>query len=157
MLIAIPILYLSLLLGVSVYYWNRFKKLGANKTFNFRITDIWAAMAALAPTITTVSIILKENEVRGWQSGDAYGMAVLLIFLGVSQIVGLFLGRIHIELPPNRGAQSAWESAVSIFTGGWIGILMPMIFPILPLILIGSSLYYFDKWGTKLPPEPEER
>ena len=124
------ILYQFLLGGLAFYFWRRFKKECVGKAFNFRITDIWAAMAAFSPTFITFSYTLKDIETRGWQRGDIGILWLVLLVLGASQLVGLLIGRIHIELPPHRGARTARQSAVSIVAGGLIGLFFPVVFAI---------------------------
>lgn len=124
----VSIVYALGLVFIAFHYWKRFKKESAAGCFNFRITDIWAAMAAIAPTFFIVTVLIEENESRGWQRGDLLSVAILLLVLGVSQLVGLFVGRIRIELPPRSGARTAWESAVSIVAGGLLGLLFSFAF-----------------------------
>ena len=152
-----PLLYVSFyfaLLGIIAYdYWRRFKEDGAAKAFNFRITDIWAATVALTPTFVIASFIITENDHRGWQRGDELGTTALLLVLAGSQVVGLLIGRVHVELPPHRGARSACASAISIVAGGLIGLLFPSAFVfvalypvLLPLFLVAIYYAFLRRW-----------
>jgi len=145
--------YFALLSIIAHDYWRRFKEDGAAKAFNFRITDIWAGIVALTPTFLIASFMIAENDHRGWQRGDEFGTTLLLIFLAGSQIVGLLIGRVHIELPPHRGARTAWASAISIVAGGLIGLLIPSAFIIaalypvtLPVFLVAIYYAFLRRW-----------
>lgn len=114
---------------IARHYLLKLKRSGAAKTFNFRITDIWAAMVGLAPTIATLIAMLEDGPVgRGLQTGEVLSIAAFVGIMAGGQVVGLIIGRIHIELPPHSGAQTAMDSAISIVTGALIGLFLPILY-----------------------------
>jgi uncharacterized membrane protein YjfL (UPF0719 family) len=116
------------------HYWGRFRKL--DRKFNYRITDIWAAMIGLAPTIALFTLILSEAERPDFSLENNWGGVAMLIALLTFQVAGLIAGRVNIELPPHSGAQSGWESGISIVTGALLGMLaLALCFPVMMILL----------------------
>jgi hypothetical protein len=67
------------------------------------------------------SSFLMRSKVN-WSSDWIWLAWVLSMVL--FQIAGLVAGRINIELPPHRGAETAMASAISIVTGALFGLLV---------------------------------
>src|SRR5262245_58545957 len=133
------VLYPAVLLLIARYYWKRFKQDGAAKAFNFRITDIWAAMAGLSPTIVIASLMLEDSMKAGFNVRDILGTLFIVALLWFGQVAGCFVGRVHLELPPHQGATSTLDSAISIFTGAWIGLFFPFCY----ILLVGTITEYY--------------
>lgn len=116
---SVIIAYYVLLLAFGLYWWKKFRLQRASTPFNFHITDIWAAMLGLVP-----SMLIAANAMKDWEKGVVGAFAGLLILIVPAQILGLIVGRTHIEMPPHSGAQNAFQSGVSILTGALFGILI---------------------------------
>jgi len=78
-------------------------------------------MVGLAPSWALITVCAKQAQPNFAQPREAIFACILI---AVSQIAGLFVGRIDIELPPHAGARSAWDSAVSIITGALLGLVL---------------------------------
>lgn len=104
------------------HYWLQFQRVG--RRFNYRITDIWAAMLGIAPSIVAATVFLSSTESPNFRWEQARGPLLSIVALAVFQIAGLAVGRIDIELPPHFGARNGFESGVSIVTGALIGLLV---------------------------------
>lgn len=88
-----------------------FRKTG--KTFNYRITDLWTATLCLSPLFYCLTRIPDAR--------DANILAMTCAFSLTGTLGGLVVGRLHIEIPPHKGAATWFASSVSIFTGAIIG------------------------------------
>jgi len=111
--------YFVLLLAFSLYWWKKFRIHRASMSFNFRITDIWAAILGLMPSVLLASYAIQEFE-----RDKSLNFALFVLLLVPAQIVGLLMGRTHIEMPPHTGAKNAFDSGVSILAGAMFGILL---------------------------------
>ena len=62
------------------HYWRKFRLL--NRRFNYRITDIWAAMVGLSPSMILAAIVTQHkfsaNELMTWIAAIA-GLAMFQI------------------------------------------------------------------------------
>lgn len=133
--------YAAFLFFVARHYWRRFKKEGAgSKTFNYRITDIWAATLALTPTLLILSFLIKGIEARSLPPGDDYGFAMLVLFLGGGQLTGIFVGRICGDLPLWGGRRTDWDSASLIVAAGFMGVFLPMIY-VFGTLIVGTVIF----------------
>lgn len=104
------------------HYWQKFRLL--NRRFNYRITDIWAAMLGLSPTMIMAAIVneqkLSPKDLIFWITGT--------IALAIVQIGGLAAGRMDIEIRESElGPVNAMSSAISIVTGALLGLLFGFI------------------------------
>ena len=127
------VIYLTLLtIGASlfvIHYWSKFRLL--NRRFNYRITDIWAAMFGLAPTMLATANLHELSQAFQFSNGVIYVIGVAFF-----QIAGLAAGRMDLEIrehEPEIGPITAWSSAVSIVAGAYIGLLAAIL--ALPLIV----------------------
>ncbi|MCK6470372.1 MAG: hypothetical protein L6R28_01390 [Planctomycetes bacterium] len=101
--------------------------------FNFRITDLYAAVVSLSPIMAGLGYAIQEYNPQArdewlwiWWSGLALANMVL----------GLAIGRIDIQLPPHNQAEpSVMESAISILVGSVYGFLLTVI--------VGIFLLYY--------------
>ena len=106
-------------------WWTRFKRL--NRRFNFRITDIYAAMVGLAPTMGIIALFDSINRssepvfvIHIGRSAQILTIASMAIF----QTAGLVVGRLDLELREGElPTITAWTSAISVVTGALIGII----------------------------------
>lgn len=134
--------HLACLFFLCLRYWRNFRSAHPERRFNYRITDIWAAMAGLTPSLALIAFI---GRMRAHEAAhDAEGLTMIAALLASSQIAGLFIGRLNIEIPPHTGAETAFASAVSIITGAFIGmVLCPVIFfaAVIPAAFIGLILW----------------
>ena len=119
-------LLLSFVLIFVGHYWSTF--MASKRRFNYRITDIWAAMAGLSPSMICIALLSKHIETHGSGDERTHFYTGGLIIIAVFQVAGLIVGRIDIE-PRERelGPITAWSSALSIFTGAFVGILMGLM------------------------------
>lgn len=147
--IAFALGYVLFLYFVGRHFWRRFKKESVGSTtFNFRITDIWAAMITLTPSLIVISYALKFLDERGWENEHTINNAVLGFALTGGQITGMFVGRICGDLPLWGGRKSDWDSASLIIHGGFMGMFaLPMIyfFPailLLIFLLISPEIFF---------------
>ncbi len=132
------VVYLTLLtLGASLFvshYWLKFRLL--NRRFNYRITDIWAAMVGLVPTM------LAAGNLH--ELGEAFRISNALIYvIGMAffQVAGLAAGRMDLEIreqEPGIGPITAWSSAVSIVAGALLGLVAAsFILPVIVALTLG--------------------
>ena len=116
-------------------YWLRFQAVG--HPFHYRITDIWAAMAGIAPTLFAAANLEEWRPV--FHCNLFTGIAAI-VTLGLFQIAGLAAGRMDLETRQNEakvGPVTAWNSAISILTGAYFGLLLSAPFA---LFVVLSSL-----------------
>ena len=142
-MIAIFIVALSIcaILFVRIW-WTRFKRL--NRRFNFRITDIYAAMVGLAPTMGLITLFDSINGsaepefvINIDRSSQIFVIASMVIF----QIAGLLVGRLDLELREGElPTITAWTSAVSVVTGAMIGIIALAISAAVVAVLLNLFL-----------------
>ncbi len=112
-------------------YWRRFSAL--HRRFHYRITDLWAAVIGLFPTIISAAKI-AEYDIR--DHGLAYSI-VVVVCVGIFQITGLIAGRLDIDIRTPSSAVTAWASAVSIVTGALCGAVCA-------LFMYALRAYAFD-------------
>jgi hypothetical protein len=121
--------HLLFLLYICNFYWAKLTE--GNVRFNYSISDIWAAIMALAPTL-----LVACNLIRNDSSGSAPFLLVTLF--ATSQLAGIFIGRVDYlydcrltNLPDDR-----WSSAWCILIGGVLcGFLIMSAFAIAMLLL----------------------
>jgi hypothetical protein len=146
-LAALPFALLQLFVAVLV--WDHYKML--QKPFNYRVTDMWAAIVGLVPTIMLAAMTIESSHVR---NGDDFGTYTLGTFIVLtSQLFGLYIGRLSIEFPPHAGAKSAFHSANSIFTGAAVGFVLALIFTLTftmsPAILLIGIMLMVQLWRAR--------
>lgn len=107
--------HLALLL-IVFFFISKFRRL--KRTFNYRITDLYVVTLCLSPSCLEIS--------AAWRLPETGSLLYLAVSSFIGTLAGLIVGRIHIEFPTYGGAKNAYESAVSIFTGAFIGF---MFFP----------------------------
>jgi hypothetical protein len=89
--------------------------------FSFYITDIWAMMLGLTPSLALIS--LELNPQYSHEDFDAHVKALFALgILGFSQLLGIFIARLHSipregEPVPRRMSQAFW-----IWAGAFGGI-----------------------------------
>lgn len=94
--------------------------------FNFRITDLYAAVLCLSPAMAALGYAVQGYDP---QQRDAWYWIWLSGLVLANQVLGLAIGRIDIQLPPHdRNEPTALESAVSIFVGSMYGLMLAVIF-----------------------------
>lgn len=94
--------------------------------FNFRITDLYAAVLCLSPVMAGLGYAIQEYNP---QARDEWIWIWLTGLALANQVLGLAIGRIDIQLPPhNETEPSAMESAISILVGSVYGFLLTVIF-----------------------------
>jgi len=114
--------YVAFLYYVSRYFWRRFKNEGKNtKTFTYRITDIWAAMLALTPTLALIGLCAQNHG----ENYSEWGLLATTMLSG--QLIGIFIGRTS-GTQPEKIQNNALASAVLIIVAGVLGLFLPVLY-----------------------------
>ncbi len=103
-------------------YWLRYQAVG--RPFHYHISDIWAAMAGLAPTLFAATNLETWRPVLKW---DLKTEIFIVVAMGLFQIAGLAAGRMDLETRQNEanvGPVTGLNSAISILAGAYFGLLM---------------------------------
>ncbi|HYG73860.1 MAG TPA: hypothetical protein VEK08_02415 [Planctomycetota bacterium] len=90
-------------------YCRHIYRHSGSKKISFRITDIWAAMVGLTP-----SLLLATGFSGARMESETLVLAVLVYCLASGQLAGMFVE----NLDPSS---SAWTSAMRILVGAMLG------------------------------------
>ncbi|MCY3022545.1 MAG: hypothetical protein NTW87_26495 [Planctomycetota bacterium] len=104
--------------------------------FSYRITDIWAMMAGLTPSFLLAAHTVHIVELRVEAYWPAEYMVVLLATLVISQLVGVFIGRLSCRPEAYRESLARLLSATCVVAGA-TGGLVALVFYILALKILG--------------------
>ena len=116
-------------------WWSNFRKL--KKKFNYRITDIWAATAALTPTLWFAGEYARQAP---GAKPEAATVMLLIVIVGF-QVAGAIVGRLDLEIRKSEFPEpTAWQSAVSTFSGAIIGIVALGISCFVVMVFVGPFL-----------------
>lgn len=96
-------------------FWRLYRSVPGGRTFQFHISDYWAALAGLIPTF-----ILAADAMNVPQAP----MLLSACVVGASQLAGLFIGRVHNVLPPRAEPKGQWEESGWFFLGALFGLLL---------------------------------
>jgi len=99
-----------------VYYvcrceWRVFLSCSSKKKFNYHITDMWAAIAGLTPSLAIAAYVF--NHAMGSET------VILCYMLSTGQIAGAFCGRLRYL--QSGSVDDAWPSASMILMGALLG------------------------------------
>lgn len=96
--------------------------------FNFRITDLYAAVLCLSPVMAWLGYSIENLPEREYGI-DRYFFVWLCGTSLLNMVLGLAVGRIDIQLPPHdRTEPTVMESAISILVGSFYGLMLSLIF-----------------------------
>jgi hypothetical protein len=101
--------------------------------YNYRITDLWAATVGLTPTM----LLTAFKPVFYWTNEH---VVVLSIVLAISQLIGMFLGRLFAGPAMSRTKHATATSAIFILAGATCGFIALFVYIFLIQILLGRSL-----------------
>ncbi len=96
-------------------FWQIYRSVPGGRTFQFHIPDYWAALVGLIPTFMLVADAMNMPRMP---------MLLSAFVVGSSQLVGVFIGRVHNVMPPSAAPKSQWEEAGWIFLGAMFGLLL---------------------------------
>lgn len=96
--------------------------------FNFRITDLYAAVLSLSPAMFWLGYSIEHlSELDA--GFDRYFYVWLCGTSLLNMVLGLAIGRIDIQLPPHDlNEPTVMESAISILVGSFYGLMLTVIF-----------------------------
>lgn len=120
-------------------YWLQYRDLKC--AFNYRITDIYAAMFGCLPSILSFGSLMQRIQVSHGDLEDVLLPSIFLLIFAIYQICGLVVGRIHLDIETYGAKHTNFESATSIVTGAVLGILYFLCAMIVGLILVSLALY----------------
>ena len=139
--------YPAFLLLVARGYWRLFKDVGQHpEAFNYRITDIWAATLSLTPTLVAIAFGAHELSNHSVQNTEIWRWVFVVLTLFSAQITGLFIGRIWCDLPGWNCRHQTFTSATLVFTGGLMGLLLPIAYYFF-VVMLGIAIFA----GTSTP------
>jgi len=101
--------------------------------YTYRITDLWAATLGLTPTM----LLTAFKPIFYWTTEH---VVVLSVVLGISQVIGIFLGRLFAGPAISRTKHATATSAVFILAGATCGFIALFVYIFLIQILLGRSL-----------------
>jgi hypothetical protein len=119
-------LYAALLAYLVRRSWRTFKSYPEAKSFKFYLLDMVAAMFGVTPTVWLAARAIKAMEAG--DGGAAWDLQatdwwIIAGAAAVSQIVGLFMGRVHGTVPPQQ-PPSEWIDAVWVLGGAFFGLFL---------------------------------
>jgi hypothetical protein len=124
----ICLLYLCFLAFLGRRYWKSFQASAPGRNFTYRITDFWAAMLALTPTMVLIVVTASYPTME---------IVIICAFLGASQAFGMFIGKLGFGRYSDN--QSAFGSAIDIVLGGLYGIGVLVGFYL--VLIVGTVLF----------------
>jgi hypothetical protein len=127
----ICLLYFCFLAFLGRRYWKSFQASAPGKNFTYRITDFWAAMVALTPTMVLIVVTASYPTTE---------IVIICAFLGASQAFGMFVGKLGFGRYIDN--QSAFGSAIDIILGGLfgIGVLVGFFFILITLVVMSRAV-----------------
>ncbi len=130
-------IYIGYLAFVCRGAWWDFRRVVPSESFHFSITDIWAAMLGLTPSVLLAAAYIKD------QSEPLYLAALLLLF--PAQLTWMFKGRLAAKMSSAEVSQGA--SAARIIAYALIAIPVTAIYVLafwmcLPALILYFVLYF---------------
>ncbi len=111
-----------LVLGVQTFFtwklWVNFKILYPTGKFRYGIADLWGLSVALIPTGWLVKFYFEIDF------GDIpmdFNILSPLLFLGCSQLLGVFVGKLEYESTQFGQRYAPFKSMAYVIAGGWLG------------------------------------
>jgi hypothetical protein len=118
--------------GLCWAYWLRLciRTLQKKCRISFYITDIWAAMLALAPSY----FIIQAFRLRSVHHREIQLIVFLILFI-LSQCLGIVMGRLisvprELDRMPARSRQAVWILAGGLLIGPFILLLSVSLFSV---------------------------
>ncbi len=131
--IIVPALYLAALFWICWRYWRLHKAITHQATYTYRITDMYAFIIGMTPTMLTVRMIAETHG----EPSEIPGVVLLAVCMGAAQVAGMFICSLdskaallprrdtvlsslkYLNAPP---AGTAWGTALRIIMGGIFGL-----------------------------------
>jgi hypothetical protein len=101
--------------------------------YSYRITDLWAVTVGLTPTM----MLTAFKPMFYWTNEH---VIVLSIVLAISQLIGMFLGRLFAGPAMSRTKHATATSAIFILAGATCGFIALFVYIFLIQLLLGRSL-----------------
>lgn len=107
------------------YHWRSYKKQSQPPNFTYSITDIWAAIVGLTPTLALTAYAIESSDNSNFSRMLTYAM-----FVGEGQLAGIFAGKLATLRPPERGERrvSNLRSGMEILLYAIIGAMLPIVY-----------------------------
>ena len=126
--------YVAFLFLIARNHWRLFKDVNQSpRTSNFRITDIWAAILALTPSLLLIGKGASSTMAeRPLPLNDLdWGLATAGILSG--QALGIYIGRVWCEF---RCRDQQFESGVLMISTGLMGAVLPVFYAVFVALLL---------------------
>ena len=98
----------------------------------FSITDIWALIAGITPTLLLAGYLLQRKT-------DEIGIVLSLVLIAIcalSQLAGAFSGWLNYAVYARPPVNLHVSSALRIFIGSLAGLLLPALSPLAAFLLL---------------------
>ncbi|MCY3022544.1 MAG: hypothetical protein NTW87_26490 [Planctomycetota bacterium] len=115
--------------------WRTYRGFPGVHSFRFYVLDLVAAVAGMAPTAWLASQAVEGSRLDPVDAWLLAGVA------GVSQVVGMFVGRIHGTVPP-QDPPSEWIDALWVLGGAFYGLLLLAV-SFVPFVILYTVCSYF--------------
>jgi len=125
----------GLLIAVVRPFVSMYRELPRGQRVYFRITDYWCAMLGLVPSFLALAFAVDRSNAN-YPYAREYALWVYMIATG--QLAGLFMGRVHNQVPDRVTRATAWTEAGWMIAGADIGLLLPFVS--LTITLIGGVI-----------------
>ena len=129
-------LYLALLAFHVRSAWRTYRSFPGVKSFQFYLLDMVAAVMGISPTVWLVA---RAIEGSSYHPLDAWLCAAAA---GLSQVTGMFIGRIHGTVPPQQ-PPNEWIDALWVLGGACYGLLLLAVSFVAFVIAYTIALFMF--------------
>ncbi|HYG76820.1 MAG TPA: hypothetical protein VEK08_17585 [Planctomycetota bacterium] len=118
-------LYIWILLLIARRSWRNFRQNDPTRAFNYSITDIYALMLGLAPSIAlgVHAMSSPDNAVNGFW----------LLPLFPAQLLGAFCCRVLMKI---EDESSALSTARAVVMGAWMGATLGLALPVFLVVMM---------------------
>ncbi len=112
-------------------YWSLLRNQhGSRGHLQFTISDCWAASLGLSVTAWFVAAASQQTMFEGRPEDVIFRVLAVAIFFGASQLAGIAIV-LTTEISPSRAYRNNSASAVMVILGALLGLLMPLLGPVL--------------------------
>jgi hypothetical protein len=132
-LLVIMLLLDGVLAAYLVWLWREKKSQFPSAQFRYRITDLWALVVALSP-----SLIFFAREMNASRDSGLGLWIVYIALLLPHQLGGVLLMKVDPFTKSDMVERSAWSSAVQVVVGGWLGLILPILSSFLLFLLFAT-------------------
>jgi hypothetical protein len=108
--------------------------------YTYRITDLWAATLGLTPTLLLLAYTLKVIDLHQIMYWTKDHLVVMSVVLGISQCIGVFLGRLLAGPAMRRTRHATATSFIFILAGATCGFAAMFFYVFMVTTVLGRPL-----------------